>query len=302
MGTRWSALFYAPDGFDVVALERALVAAVTSVDRQMSTWKDDSDLMRLNAALVDQWVDVPPELAFVLAAGLEVGRASEECFDIGVGDLVNAWGFGAATAEPDTDAVEAGLRRLRPATYDMLKLDVSASRACKLAPLALDLSGIAKGFGVDELARVMREAGIAHALIGLDGEMRAIGLKPDQTPWAVAVEKPDYDARSAMAVVTLQDAAIATSGDYRHWVDVGSARLSHSMDSRLGGPALGSVASVSVIAERCMMADAWATALLVAGEKRGLALARKHGLDALFVLRDGASLRQVATGGVFAAG
>lgn len=301
MGTRWSALFHAPQGFDVAPVDAALASAVARVDQQMSTWKPDSDLMRLNAARVDQWVDLPPELAFVLAAGLEVGHASGECFDIGLGDMVNAWGFGPTGADPDGLAVQAALHRVRPATYDVLDLDAAGSRACKLAPLTFDLSGIAKGFAVDEMIRVLQEAGIENALVGLDGELKAIGLKPDQTPWAIALEEPDYEARSPMAVITLQDAAIATSGDYRHWVDVGGARLSHNMDGTRGGPALGGVASVSVIAQSCMMADAWATALLVAGEARGAALAGKHGLDALFVLRDGAGFRRVPVGTVFAA-
>ncbi len=98
MGTRWSALFFAPDGFDPAPVQAALQAAVDEVDAQMSTWNADSDLMRLNAAPVGAWVTVPDRLGEVLRLGLEIGRASGGAFDIGMGDAVTAWGFGSESA------------------------------------------------------------------------------------------------------------------------------------------------------------------------------------------------------------
>lgn len=301
MGTRWSALLYAPAGTDLSALETALAAAVARVDRQMSTWKPDSDLMRLNAAPAEAWVSLPAELMFVLTKGCEIGRASGGAFDIGLGDLVNAWGFGPAGTEPDVTAIQSLLDRERPLAHEVLELDMAAGRARKHAQMRLDLSGIAKGFGVDEMMRVMQGLGIDRALVSLDGELKARGAKPDGTPWAVAVEKPDYHMRSPMGVVTLQDAAIATSGDYRHWVEVGQARLSHTMDRLRGGPSNNSIASVSVIAQDCIDADAWATALLVLGLTEGPALARKQNLDGLFIARTEGALSQIPVGPAFQA-
>jgi thiamine biosynthesis lipoprotein len=156
----------------------------------------------------------------------------------------------------------------------------------KSSPIALDLNGIAKGYGVDRLAETLREHGIIDALVGIDGEMRALGLRPDGAAWTIAVEAPDPERRRPHSILALQDAAVATSGDYRHWVEVQGRRFAHTMDPRRGAPLISSPASVTVVACTCAEADAWATALMVAGPDRGAALARKRGLDALFLLRD----------------
>lgn len=301
MGTRWSALLYAPPATDIHALDIALARAVDRVDRQMSTWKPDSDLMRLNAASPGTWVSLPRELLLVLAKGLEIGRLSEGAFDVGVGRLVNAWGFGAAGSIPDKEAIRAALHERLPPTHTVLELDVPGRRARKHARFALDLSGIAKGFAVDEMMRTVKAFGISNGLVGLDGELEASGMKPDGTPWRIAVEKPDYELRSPLGAIELSDAAVATSGDYRHWIEVGGTRLSHTMDRSRGGPIDNAIASVSVVASNCTEADAWSTALMVLGPTEGLALAGKFGLDALLVERSGGSLRQIGIGRVFEA-
>lgn len=300
MGTRWSALVYAPTSTDHKALRAALARAVEEVDRQMSTWKPDSDLMRMNAAPPGVWIDLSSALMQVLATGLEIGRASKGAFDIGLGDLVNAWGFGPQTADPE--AIRAHLGQCRPPAHDLLELDTERGRARKHGALSLDLSGIAKGYGVDRMMAVIEGFGITSALVGLDGELRAKGVKADGTPWAVAIERPDYELRAPMSVLTLQDAAVATSGDYRHWIDVGPMRLSHTMDARTGGPLNNRVASVSVLTESCMEADAWATALLVMGEAAGPAFADAQGMNALFVLRTESGLARRPVGTIFAPG
>lgn len=299
MGTRWSALLYAPSATDVPALDAALARAVERVDRQMSTWKPDSDLMRLNAASPGTWVSLPRELMRVLAKGLEIGRLSGGAFDISVGRLVNAWGFGAAGSVPDKEAIRAALQERPPLAHMVLELEEAGARARKHARFDLDLSGIAKGFAVDEMSRTLKAFGIADALVGLDGELAATGTTPDGTPWRVAVETPDYELRSPLGVIELQDAAVATSGDYRHWVEIGGTRLSHTMDRARGGPVDNGIASASIVASNCMEADAWATALMVLGPTEGKALAEKYGFDALLVERTGGALRQIGIGHVF---
>jgi thiamine biosynthesis lipoprotein len=301
MGTRWSALLYAPPATDIIALEMALARTVDRVDRQMSTWKPDSDLMRLNAASPGVWVSLPAELMQVLAKGLEIGSASGGAFDIGLGGLVNAWGFGAACAGPDVEAIRGALRERLPPTHTVLELDMPGGRARKHARSILDLSGIAKGFAVDEMMRTVAAFGLSDALVSLDGELKARGARAGGAPWLVAVEKPDYELRSPLGLIELRDSAIATSGDYRHWVDLGGKRLSHTMDRSRGGPADNETASVSVLGANCMDADAWATALMVLGPVEGKALAQKQGLDALFVQRSDGTFTQIHVGPVFAA-
>ena len=287
MGSRWSALFWAADDFDAAALGRSLQGAVDRVERQMSTWRPDSDLERLNAAPIGAWVEIPRELGIVLDAALEIGRLSDGAFDIGVGDLVRAWGFGGGSRAPNVGQIASLAGRTSFEPPKTLQLDLASGRARRLAPLRLDLSGIAKGFGVDELAREAQQSGLDSCLVGIDGEMRAMGLKPDGRPWAVAHEKPDRGERAILGVLELSGAAVATSGAYRHMVEVDGRRLSHTMDPRRGAPLENDLAAVTVLAETCMAADAWATALMVAGADHGLELAKRLGLAALLVRADG---------------
>lgn len=298
MGTRWTALFHAPEGTDPAPVRAALQAAVDEVDAQMSTWTPGSDLMRLNAAPVGQWLPVPARLLDVLCLGLEIGRASDGAFDIGMGDAVTAWGFGPEAASPDH--IRTAMSGTRMPAHNALEIDADAQRLRKTAPIALDLNGIAKGYGVDRLAATLTGLGIYSGLVGIDGEMRALGLRPDGHPWTVAVEAPDPERRAPHSVLSLQDAAVATSGDYRHWVEVQGRHLSHTMDPRKGAPVLSPPASATVIARSCAEADAWATALMVLGVETGRALARQHDLQALFLLRDeDTGVRSVEIGPLF---
>jgi FAD:protein FMN transferase len=296
MGTRWSALFFSKPRFDPAPVHAALQAAVNEVDGQMSTWKPDSDLMRLNAAPVGEWVTMPDRLMQVLRLGLEIGRASDGAFDIGMGDAVTAWGFGPEVAVPD--GIRAAMDARRHPAHEVLEFDGGHIR--KSAPIALDLNGIAKGYGVDRLAGTLRDHGITDALVGIDGEMRAFGLRPDGEAWTIAVEAPDPERRTPHSILALQDAAVATSGDYRHWVEVQGRRLSHTMDPKRGAPLVTPPASVTVVARTCAEADAWATAFMVLGSDRGAELARKRGLDALFLVRDDeGKARDVGVGRLF---
>jgi len=282
MGTRWSALFVSKPCFDPAPVRAALHAAVDEVDAQMSTWRPDSDLMRLNAAPAGEWVTVPDRLKHVLRLGLEIGRASAGAFDIGMGDAVTAWGFGPEAATPD--GIRAAMDAPRRPTHEVL--EICGDQVRKSSPIALDLNGIAKGYGVDRLTETLRDHGIRDALVGMDGELRAFGLRPDGEAWTIAVEAPHPDRRTSHSILALQDAAVATSGDYRHWVEVQGRRLAHTMDPKRGAPLITSPASVTVVARTCAEADAWATAFMVLGSDRGPALARKRGLDALFLVRD----------------
>lgn len=295
MGTRWSALFFAPAECDPEPVRLALQAAVDEVDAQMSGWKPGSDLMRLNAAPVGEWVTVPDRLRQVLEMGLQIGRASGGAFDIGLGDAVQAWGFGpeAAASERIREAMRAG----RMPAHEALEMGAGLVR--KRAPLTLDLNGIAKGYGVDRLAETLVQHGLQAGLVGIDGEMRALGLRPGGEPWTVAVEAPDPERRAPHSILALQDAAVATSGDYRHWVEVQGRLLSHTMDPALGAPLLTPPASVTVVHVSCMEADAWATALMVLGSLEGAAMARRQGLDALFIDREGDDFRETRVGRLF---
>ncbi|NVO27501.1 FAD:protein FMN transferase [Donghicola sp. C2-DW-16] len=283
MGTRWSTLFWAPAPVD--GLQEALQAAVDRVDAQMSLWKPDSDLCRLNDAPTDVWVDLAPEITTVLDRALQIGRASGGAFEIAVGEAVAAWGFGPRPA--DQEAIRRMLTTPdHPRATDLLELDIPNRRAMKHAPARFDLNGIAKGYGADRLIETAALHGVADALSGLDGDLRAAGTRPDGSPWPIAIEEPDYDRRAAYTMLELEDLAVATSGDYRHWIKVGGQRLSHTMHPRTGGPLQQSPASVTVVAADCMTADAWATALMVLGKTEGTLLAKANNIQAMFLERE----------------
>jgi thiamine biosynthesis lipoprotein len=146
------------------------------------------------------------------------------------------------------------------------------------------------------MVNVLQQHGVRHALVALDGELCTVGGQASGVPWAVALERPEAGRRSVHGVIELEDLAVATSGDYRRYLDVGGARLAHTMDSRRVAPVNNAVASVTVLARTCMRADAWATALLVAGPEEGLDMAQRLEMDVLFLLRSAEGLMEVGTG------
>jgi FAD:protein FMN transferase len=297
MGTRYSALFYAAEDIDATAIGASLFAAVDKVDRQMSNWTRASDLCRLNAAPENTWIAVPPELAHVLETGLKVGLESNGAFDMGVGALVDAWGFGPSEQPISPHRPASSNEQPFKQTAALLDVDHTQQQVRKRGRVTLDLSGIAKGYGVDQLAACLDSWKISSYLVGIDGEMRARGTKPGGEAWVVAVEQPTFGKREVSGVMELQDAAIATSGDYRHWIEIDGKRYAHTMDPKAGQPLSNCVAAVTVLMPTCMLADAWATALLVLGENHGVTVARQNGIDALFVLREGSRLREVLVPG-----
>ena len=296
MGTRWSVLV--DEGSVDDDLGSRLQAAVDEVDTQMSTWKPHSDLMRLNTAPLDSWVPLPQELLTVLSAGLAISRQTGGAFEMNILDAVQAWGFGPESI--DLGAIRAASATRRVPATEALELDIANRRARKSAALALDLSGIAKGYGVDRLAETATALGYRSTLCSIDGEVRATGPRRTGRPWVVGVENPDDQARAPHSILALEDMAVATSGDYRHYVTVGRTRLSHTMDPRRGAPLVATPASVTVMSHACMLADAMATALMVMGERQGLNCATSHGIDTLYLRRSKG--RSIASGtGVFSA-
>lgn len=289
MGTRWTARL--PRG-QSPGLTGLLQATLDAVERQTTTWRADSDLMRLNAAPPGIWVEVGADLLAVLGIAAEIAAASGGAFDIGVGRAIAGWGFGAARGRPDPALIRATMGRpLRAA----VECDAALGRARRLNEEWLDLSGIAKGHAVDRMAEALRGRGIAGFLVGLDGEIRAEGARPDGSPWAIALEEPDPDRRAARGVIELGSRALATSGDYRHRFTAGDAWFAHTIDPRSGTPVRNRLAGVTVLAPDCVRADAWATALMVMGELAAPAFARQRRIEAIFLIRDEAAISEITT-------
>lgn len=283
MGTDWSVRAVVPPG-SVPDLAPGIQSVLDRVVAQMSNWEADSDISRFNRSTPGAWQLPPPQFMTVLDAALEVARLSDGAFDPAIGVLVDLWGFGPArprNAPPTDDAIAAALAR---SGWTRIEHDMLGLRARRHDRVALDFSGIAKGFGVDQVAAWLAGQGIAHYLVEVGGELRGAGLKPDGQPWWVDLEAPPGLALPVNRVA-LHGMSAATSGDYRRCFDHGGTRYAHSLDPRTGRPIANGVASVTVLHPRCMMADAWATALTVLGAEAGLALAEAQGIAALIVER-----------------
>lgn len=274
MGTRWSLSAVSPHANTAQTVQAALDRVVA----QMSQWEPASDISRFNRGAPGAWQNVPPEFARVLKAALQVAERSGGAFDPALGAAVDLWGFGPAPA-PDDAPDEAATTAAIAGGIDF---DGPGLRARRTASARLDLSGIAKGFGVDLAAERLLASGLRHFLLEVGGELRGHGLKPDGQPWWVEIERPPH-SRFGPLRVALHEHAVATSGDYRRWLDAGGERHAHTLDPRTGRPVANAVHAVTVLHESCMMADAWATALTVLGPTEGMALADREGLAAYMI-------------------
>ncbi|MDM0080838.1 FAD:protein FMN transferase [Variovorax sp. J31P179] len=281
MGTTWSLRF---DNPRMVALEDVRAAAQAALDRvvaQMSTWEADSDIRRFNHAEAGSRHVLEPEFAKVLACALQWAAASDGAIDPSIGPLVALWGFGADRSNdgpPSPAAIAQARARVR---WQRLALDPETRTAIQPGGAALDLSGVAKGFAVDQVAAALQALGLGDFLVEVGGELRAAGRRPGGDPWQVLVDAlPGHTHR-----VPLDGLAIATSGDRWHVREHQGQRWSHTLDPRTGEPVRHALASVTVLHPECMEADALATVLTVLGPDDGLAFARRHGVAALFVCR-----------------
>jgi len=293
MGTTWE-IRIAGKGLDPDLRERARAETerrLADIDRWMSTWNPESEISRFNADDGRDPFPVSFETAEVVDLALEVGRASEGAFDVTVGPLVALWGFGSgarAQSTPDDDEIEALRRHIGPGTLEVDPGDPDAGGLLRKreAEVRIDLSGIAKGYGVDHVARGLRALGREDFLVEIGGEIRAAGERPGGGSWRVAIEQPLDHGRAIQEVIALSDRAMATSGDYRIFYREDGRRVSHTLDPRTGRPVDAGTASATVLAPDCATADAWATALLVLGPDPGLELARSEGLAAMLLIRD----------------
>ena len=296
MGTSWSVRLLEsamPGRAGSADLQQGLQQQLDLVVAQMSHWSDESDLGRFNRAEPGSWHSLPAAFCEVLGFAMHVSQASGGAYDPCAGALVNLWGFGPrhrydepGFLPPKDDSVALllaqGQRR-------RLELDLPARRARQPGGLQLDLSAIAKGYGVDRLARYLDSQGIHHYLVEVGGELRGAGSKPDGQPWWVMLEQVDganAEQHPAEMLLALHGLSVATSGDYRRFFQDGTVRFSHTIDPRSGMPIANDLASVTVVHGQCMAADAWSTALTVLGAEQGLALAERQGLAARFVARD----------------
>jgi FAD:protein FMN transferase len=289
MGTTWSVSLHVPEEVEGQAVQAEIERALERLVSQMSHWRADSALSGYNRAAAGQWVDAPPEFLRVLESGLDIARLSEGAFDPALGAAVDRWGFGPSGRRdlppPHSPAPLHGWRDIR--------VDSIRRRALQPGGVQLDFSSIAKGFAVDHVSAAIEQLGASSYLVEIGGELRGRGVKPGGHPWWVAIEAPPgCPLRSKVGLCGI---AIATSGGYRKNFTHGGRSYTHTLDPRSRAPLVNPPDAVSVIHASCMEADAWSTALMVSGVDQGIALCRQFELAALFVVRETAGWRAVAS-------
>ena len=287
-----------PAGVTQRDLQRAVDERLHQINQQMSTYLPDSELSQFNRHTDDDWFEVSSELALVVAAAQDIAADTQGAFDVTVGPLVNLWNFGPDPQPeriPTDEQIAAAKDRV---DYRQVEVRLTPPALRKTRPdIYVDLSAIAKGFAVDAVAQMLDDRGIDQYMVEIGGEVRTRGRKADGTAWRIGIERPISSGRIIQQIVELGDDALATSGDYRNFFDWQGRKYSHEIDPRTGRPVDHTLASVSVVTEDCMTADALATALIVLGPDQALHYAEEHEIDVLLILRQGEEFEEIATPG-----
>lgn len=287
MGTTYHVMAVAPRGsVDEKALGTAVQQALAEVDTDMSNWNASSAISRVNAAKAGETLQVSAGLRNVMQGADMVHKASGGSFDVTVGPLIDLWGFGAADNVPHLPG-DADIAATLARTGQDKVLELTDTGIRKTTDGAeIYLSAIGKGYGVDRVADAVRSFGVSDFMVEIGGDLYASGRNADGTPWRIGIESPVAGDRALHEIANISGLGMATSGDYRNFFEDHGTRYSHIIDPTTGRPILHSTVSATVLTDNAMLADAWATAMLVLGRDRGLEIAEEQNLAVLFIDRE----------------
>lgn len=272
------------DSLDVTRLEVKIDKMLKQVNQEMSTYIPDSELSRFNNMSSTEPVEISAGLQKVLAEAIRLGKISEGKLDVTAGAVINLWGFGAEL-RPEIIPTDEEIANAK-ANIGINKLMLDGHLLSKSIPdLYVDLSTIAKGYGVDLVAELLVEQGVSNYIVEIGGEMRLNGFKHTGELWHVAIEKPITEQRVVHQIIVPKNNALATSGDYRIFFEVDGQRFSHIIDPDTGKPINHKLVSVTVIHPSSMTADGLSTSMMVMGEKKAMEFANKHDIAALFIFK-----------------
>lgn len=269
----------APDKVNV-----ELQSILNQVDRQMSTYRADSDLSEFNRLPAGSCQTMPEPVLQLVRYGQQLAESSGGAFDLTIGPLLDVWGFGPHSrgrVQPSAEQIEQARSRVG---YQYLKIE--QNQLCKEKALEVDLNSIAAGYTVDQVAERFQSLGIDSYMIEITGELKAAGKKPDGSAWRIAIEEPNLEGqRIVQRILPIDGLGVNTSGDYRNYYEENGQRFSHTLDPNLAAPIQHKLAAVTVIDPSTLAADALGTLLLVLGPDAGKAYAELHQIAALFVSR-----------------
>jgi thiamine biosynthesis lipoprotein len=280
-------------------IQAGLGRAFAHTNQLLATWEQESEISRFNRYQGTDWFEVSPELAKLVDLTLQISRQSAGVYDVTVGPLIQLWGFASHDAGKDAVPSQSGIDAARARVgYQKLqvRLDPPALRKSQ-TDIQVELASVADGFAADQAGLYLESLGIQQYMVEIAGEVRTRGLSPRGDAWRIAIEKPVDEGRVVQQGIYLQDAGLATSGDYRNFFVQGGKRYSHTMNPATGYPVTHSLASVSVLAQEATLADAYATLLMALGEEKGRAFADAQGISAYFIWRTDQGFKTSDTAG-----
>jgi thiamine biosynthesis lipoprotein len=270
---------------DADALKAEIDDALIQVNALMSTYDPRSELSLLNSTQAGVPFAISEQTEYVLMEALRLNQLSEGSLDVTVGPLVNLWGFGP-DQRPDKIPSPSQLSSIAE-LVGVDKFTLNAGVVIKSnSNVYIDLSTIAKGYGVDVVADILERNQIQNYLVEIGGEMRVSGTKPMGVEWRIAIEKPTVGERAIQQIISIGDNAIATSGDYRNYFEQDGVRYSHLIEPTTGYPISHNLVSVTVIHPSSMTADGLATALNVMGTEKAKEIALRNNIAVFMVLKE----------------
>lgn len=290
MGTFWRVSVIGVDEAKAQALRAKVQAQLDADDRLLSTWKNDSALMRFNHATDTRPWPVSEAMADIVTLSLRIGAKTHGAMDITVGPLVNLWGFGPdkqPVATPDAQAIAAAKARTGLQHLQVINQSGRQFLQKDIPDLFVDLSTVGEGYAADHLARLMEQEGISRYLVSVGGALVSRGMNGEGKPWRVAIQKPTDRENAVQAIVDINGHGISTSGSYRNYYELDGKRISHVIDPQTGQPITHKLVSVTVIAPTALEADGWDTGLMVLGPEKAQQVVREQGLAVYMIVKVG---------------
>jgi len=290
MGTFWRVSVIGVDEAKAQALRAKVQAQLDADDRLLSTWKNDSALMRFNHAADTRPWPVSEAMADIVTLSLRIGAKTHGAMDITVGPLVNLWGFGPdkqPVATPDAQAIAAAKARTGLQHLQVINQSGRQFLQKDIPDLFVDLSTVGEGYAADHLARLMEQEGISRYLVSVGGALVSRGMNGEGKPWRVAIQKPTDRENAVQAIVDINGHGISTSGSYRNYYELDGKRISHVIDPQTGQPITHKLVSVTVIAPTALEADGWDTGLMVLGPEKAQQVVREEGLAVYMIVKEG---------------
>lgn len=290
MGTFWRVSVINVDEAKAQELRQKVQAQLDADDRLLSTWKNDSALMRFNHSPSTTPWPVSEAMADIVTLSLRIGAKTHGAMDITVGPLVNLWGFGPDKQPVKTpDAQQIAAAKARSGLQHLTVINQADKQFLQkdIPDLFVDLSTVGEGYAADHLARLMEQEGISRYLVSVGGALVSRGMNAEGQPWRVAIQKPTDRENAVQAIVDINGHGISTSGSYRNYYELDGKRISHVIDPQTGRPIDHKLVSVTVIAPTALEADGWDTGLMVLGPKRAQDVVREQGLAVYMIVKEG---------------